>query len=217
VHDSGRGIPEEKLAVIFREFERLDAHKSNIPGLGLGLSIVERIAQMLQHDLTVRSTPGRGTTISIVVPSAPASAEGARVRARLTARVPTLGHCRALVVDNEPAILSGMRTLLEGWGCVVHTACSAAEALAISARAENRFDIVIADYHLGEDDGLSLIEHLRKLMEREVPALLITADRSAGVVQAARRKQVVHMKKPIKPASLRAAMSHVLARMEAAE
>jgi CheY-like chemotaxis protein len=120
-------------------------------------------------------------------------------------------------VDNEPAILAGMRTLLEGWGCMVQTACSAAEALAISARSENRFDIVIADYHLGEDDGLSLVEQLRKLMRREVPALLITADRSAAVVKAAQRKQILHMKKPIKPASLRAAMSHVLARMEAAE
>jgi signal transduction histidine kinase/CheY-like chemotaxis protein len=217
VHDSGRGIPEEKLAVIFREFERLDAHKSNIPGLGLGLSIVERIAQMMQHDITVRSIPGRGTMISIAVPAAPAAAETGPVRARRAAHVPTLGHCRALVVDNEPAILDGMKTLLEGWGCTVHTAGSAAEALAISARAENQFDIIIADYHLGEDDGLSLIEHLRKLMGRQVAALLITADRSSDVVQAARRKQVVHMKKPIKPASLRAAMSHVLARMEAAE
>ena len=217
VHDSGRGIPEEKLAVIFREFERLDAHRSNIPGLGLGLSIVERIAQMMQHDITVRSIPGRGTMISIAVPAAPAAAETGPVRARRAAHVPTLGHCRALVVDNEPAILDGMKTLLEGWGCTVQTACSAAEALAISARGENRFDIIIADYHLGEDDGLSLVEHLRKLMGRQVPALLITADRSSAVVQAARRKQVVHMKKPIKPASLRAAMSHVLARMEAAE
>jgi len=217
VHDSGRGIPEEKLSVIFREFERLDAHKSNIPGLGLGLSIVERIAQMLQHDLTVRSTHGRGTMISIAVPSVPGSAETGPVRARHAMRLPMLGQCRALVVDNEPAILEGMRGLLEGWGCAVHTACSAAEALTISAQEENRFDVVIADYHLGEDDGLALIGHLRKIMGRQVPALLITADRSAGVVQAAQRKQVLHMKKPIRPASLRAAMSHVLARMEAAE
>ena len=120
-----------------------------------------------------------------------------------------------MVIDNEPAILDGMRLLLEGWGLEVVTAASAADAVEVMTRQAQEISIILADYHLHQDDGIILVESLRQRAGRHIPAMLITADRSLSVQELAQRQDIVYLRKPVKPAALRAALSHAIARLEA--
>jgi Na+/proline symporter/CheY-like chemotaxis protein/nitrogen-specific signal transduction histidine kinase len=216
VHDTGPGIRGDRQQLIYREFERLDEEGGSVPGLGLGLSIVERIARMLGASVGLRSQVGKGSVFSIEVPVAAANARPAHVN-RLSHRGRTMAGLTALVADNEPAILEGMTLLLEGWGTTVRTAQHVGEALTAAVDLGPRLDIVLADYHLHRDDGLVMIRSLRARLGRQVPAVLITADRSREVQDRAKEADVVVLRKPVKPAALRAAMARVLSAAEAVE
>ncbi len=221
VHDTGPGIPEDKRELIFREFERLRDDAGREPGLGLGLSIVERISRVLGHALDLRSRVGHGTVFSITVPRARAG--GGEKRAVDEEHVPqsekTAQPATVLVVDNEPAILEGMSKLLGGWGCEVIRASTGAQAAAALREREGDIGLVIADYHLDDEDGLGVIETLRALAGWPLPAILITADRSREVQESARSHDVTYLRKPVKPAALRAVMNRIcpIARRPAAE
>ena len=216
VHDTGCGIPGDKLQSIFLEFERLGQDGGKAPGLGLGLSIVERIARMLDHPLEVRSELGRGSVFALTAPlsSGAAAVESQPPRSAMGAG--ELAGTTVLVVDNEHAILEGMRALLDHWRMRVVTARDAAEAAAALASSPS-IGIIVADYHLEREDGLVVIERLRAQAGRAVPAILITADRSHAVQERAAARGVLYMRKPVRSAALRAALSHLLTKREAAE
>ncbi len=217
VHDTGSGIPLAQQKRIYQEFERLDTNGDQEPGLGLGLSIVERIAQVLDHNITVHSEPGRGSMFSIMLPVADAASTLSDAPARIAPPSVSLNGMTVLCVDNEPAILEGMTTMLEGWGCSVLAATDETAAEKAFAKAASGVDIIIADYHLDTGDGLELIQKLRARQEHNVPAVLITADRDRLLQERARRTGVGFMNKPIKPASLRATVSRVRTEAQAAE
>ena len=117
---------------------------------------------------------------------------------------------RILVIDNEPAILAGMRALLEGWGCACDTAAHAREALSrIADEAAPHF--VIADYHLDEEDGIAAIGRLRERFGAAMPAILITADRDTSLRRRAAQLDIDLLQKPLKPAALRALLTRMAA------
>ena len=217
VHDTGPGIPQSKQKQIFKEFERLGDGKAREPGLGLGLSIVERIGHVLNHPIDVRSTPRKGSSFSIALPvSEPVAALPATPsRSRLSAM--NLDGMTVLCIDNEPAILEGMRTILEGWKCTVLAASDRQEARDALAAAPDGADMIIADYHLDSGDGLSVIQALREHIGYAVPALLITADRDRLLQERARQAGVAFMNKPVRPAALRATVSRARTETQAAE
>ena len=217
VLDTGPGIPNAKLGVIFQEFQRLHADDDGSTGLGLGLSIVERIARVLDSEIGVRSALGKGSRFSITVPittdiirQMPAKRQPARPAG-------LAGTVTVLVIDNEKTILDGMELLLGGWGYVVHLAQNGAEALAALEGSATKIDMILADYHLLREDGISVISKLRQRARRPIPAVLITADRSPAVADAALAHDIHMLRKPVKSAALRAAMAHVAIRAEAAE
>jgi CheY-like chemotaxis protein len=121
-----------------------------------------------------------------------------------------------LCIDNEPAILDGMQTLLEGWGCKVNTASTFVEAAAIADQGTPP-DIIIADYHLDGGDGLSVIRKLREQLDADIPAILITADRGQTVRDDARALGLEVLHKPLRPAALRALLAQLCAARPAAE
>jgi signal transduction histidine kinase/ActR/RegA family two-component response regulator len=217
VHDTGPGIPENKRKLIFQEFQRLGQEGGPKPGLGLGLSIVERIAKTLKAPLKLSSRLGAGACFAIAVPIARDAAQPADVAAKAPALSAAAANLNILVVDNEASILEGMQTLLDGWGCRILTARTAAEAIRVWEQAGEPVDLILADYHLHRSDGLQVIESLRSRAQRPVPAILITADRSRRVQDEAAGHGVHFLKKPVKPAALRAAMSHAMAQAVAAE
>ncbi|RDJ20476.1 response regulator [Bosea caraganae] len=216
VLDTGLGIPQSKQRTVFREFQRLDQGARVARGLGLGLSIVERIARTLDHKLVLNSAPGRGTRFSVMVPRAaplPAMATSTSPR---QAPAGQLAGLKLMVIDNEPTILDGMRLLLEGWGCLVVTAPGLDEAMALMKKGGEP-DVLIADYHLDRGDGLAAISALRERSRLPLPAILLTADRSPQVREAAGAFDVHILNKPLKPGALRALLAQWRATRLAAE
>jgi CheY-like chemotaxis protein len=120
-----------------------------------------------------------------------------------------------LVIDNEPSILKGMESLLGGWGCTVLLAPNASEALALFQANDAGVDLILADYHLDREDGLSVVAMLRSHSGRYVPAILITADRSRQVQDLALAHDMQCLRKPLRPAALRAAITHACLRAAA--
>lgn len=206
VWDTGRGIPASQHRLVFQEFRRLAGGAEAEQGLGLGLSIVERIARVLDHPVTLVSEPGRGSVFRVDLPRAEAQAGGDTDRAPASApRAAPFGRLSILAIDNEPAILDGMRILLERWGCAVRLAASAEEAERLAASCPP--DGVIADYHLDRGSGLDTIARLRRARGPDLPALLLTADRSPALRAEAEKAGVPILTKPVKPAALRALLA----------
>ncbi len=214
VHDTGIGIPPHQQRAVFYEFHRLEQGAKEARGLGLGLSIVERIARVLDLPLRLVSETGRGSHFSIEVPVAPAAAH------RALAPETRLDHGRigetVLCVDNDANILDGMTTLLQGWGCEVLAAADLAGAVAAVRASAKTPSGLLVDYHLDRSNGIEVVIALRRQFDPDVPAALITADRSPEVREAARAAGIAVLNKPLKPAALRAVMSQWAARRLAA-
>lgn len=218
VHDTGSGIPADQQPLVFREFQRFAVPPGAEQGLGLGLSIVDRMARVLDHPVGFHSAPGRGTAFTVLLPRGFGAAPARQKRAIPIPALPALDRAVMLCIDNEPSVLDGMRTLLEGWGCRVLAATGLAAALAVAAKEAGGLDLMIVDYHLdAEADGLRCVDALRRRFGAEIPAVLITADRSQAVKAAALAQGLHVLNKPIKPAALRALATRIIAARQAAE
>jgi Na+/proline symporter/signal transduction histidine kinase len=221
IADTGPGIPANKQKLIFNEFERLDRHKTTAAGLGLGLAIVERLCRVMQHPITLKSRVNAGTIFAVTVPvgrSQDIPAPPSQQRKRYTTALEGL---TVLAVDNEKSIILGLTELLKGWGVEVVSAGDAHGALSVasgsSASSGRAIDVILADYHIGEQNGLDLIRDIRRQTGREIPAILITADPSKPVQDAAAELSVSYLRKPLKPAALRAVLSQFANQKLAAE
>ncbi len=208
VYDTGIGIPYSKRRAVFKEFHRLDQGARVARGVGLGLSIVERIARVLDCEVALKSAVGRGSRFSIEAPLGSAAAAATAARAVARPHAGRLAGTVALCIDNDRSILDGMEKLLGGWGCRVLTAADLTEALAAIDASELEPDGLLVDYHLDGGNGIGVIAELRRRFSlqfgRDLPAILITADRSAHVREEAQAEGAHLLNKPIKPASLRA-------------
>jgi len=227
VYDTGIGIPQTKRRAVFKEFHRLDQGARVARGVGLGLSIVERIARVLDCEVTLRSNVGQhgtghGSRFSIEVPRATSSATVPKLRTAPRPDIGRLDGTIVLCIDNERAILDGMETLLGGWNCRTLTAADLTEALAAINASGLEPDGLLVDYHLDggqitDANGIGAIAELRRRLGRHVPAILITADRSRHVREEARADGVHVLNKPVKPASLRALIAQWRVQRVAAE
>jgi Na+/proline symporter/signal transduction histidine kinase/CheY-like chemotaxis protein len=207
VYDTGLGIPSSKKRAIFQEFHRLDQGAKVARGLGLGLSIVERIARVLDYKIGVVSTVGRGSHFSVEAPlSAAVPVKQHQRMAREVDRV-QLSGITVLCIDNDLTILDGMETLLGGWGCRVLKAPDLATAIAVTGEAKISPDGLLVDYHLDDSSGITAIKELRRRFGAGLTAILITADRSPQVREEARVNGVQVLNKPVKPAALRALLT----------
>ena len=207
VVDTGIGIPADKLNTVFQEFLRLDEGAREAQGLGLGLSIVDRIARVLRLELRLGST-GKGTTFSVLLPISAAQELAVPERGRIERQGAfSVDGMVVYCIDNDERILEGMRLLLEGWGCRAVTISGTAALNAMDAKDLPQPDIVFADYHLDDETGFDLIASLRLRFGTEVPAVLVTADRSADVRQQAANLDIPILNKPVKPAALRSMLA----------
>ncbi|GGY08903.1 hypothetical protein GCM10007160_40370 [Litchfieldella qijiaojingensis] len=214
VWDSGPGIPESKQTEIFQEFRRLDQasrHKESEKGLGLGLSIADRMSRVLDHPIHVRSWEGVGTVFKVSVPMVAAG------EARRTEDLPSrragnkLAGTRIICIDNESLILEGMKAMLSGWGCEVFTATTIGGAKSILRHLDSDPDAILADYHLdNEVTGLMALDALAERCEGVVPGIVITADRTDEVAEEVKRGGYQLLLKPVRPAALRALLTRTL-------
>jgi Na+/proline symporter/CheY-like chemotaxis protein/two-component sensor histidine kinase len=206
VYDTGLGIPPSKKHAIFQEFHRLEQGAKVARGLGLGLSIVERIARVLDHTVEVTSTVGRGSHFAVEVPLSTTVPVGAPAREVGDADRGQLANIGVVCIDNEPAILDGMEALLGGWGCRVIKAADLETAVTALAESKLVPDALLVDYHLSEGTGIEAIAALRRRFT-EATAILITADRDLAVREEARAHGIQVLHKPVKPAALRALLA----------
>ena len=216
IWDTGPGIPADQTEAIFQEFHRLHgSRRSQERGLGLGLAIVERIARMLDHPISLKSEPGRGTMFGISVPLAERSEIAQPVRSPRRRSAQDLHGLSVLCIDNEPDILTGMNALIQPWGCRVLTACDEAEAVATIDALGRAPDVMLADYHLDEErNGIDLMNRLRTRHGQAIAGILITADQTEGVRLDARAHGYRVLHKPLRPAALRALLSRLATRLD---
>ena len=203
VYDTGVGIPLQKRGEIFKEFHRLEQGARIARGLGLGLSIVERLARVLGHSIALDANAGGGSMFSVTVPIAKAVNYTAAVTASTPLSTPVRGALIACI-ENDPAILDGMKTLLTAWDAEVIAVTDPESAIEALETAGRPVTGLLVDYHLDRGNGLAAIRDIRRRFGDNVPAILITADRSPHVRAAARDENIVVLNKPVKPASLRA-------------
>lgn len=206
VWDQGPGIPEDKLQVIFEEFQRLDSHRTQAEkGLGLGLAIADGLCRVLGHELAVRSWPGAGSVFSVTVPLA-------RQKTRAVGKVasqlsPVVSGAQVLCIDNEPNILTGMQSLLSRWQCHVAVARDREEVQQVLAEGFVP-QLVLVDYHLDAGDtGVELMQWLRGQQGTVLPGVVISADGRSDLVTQIRLAGLDFLPKPVKPAALRALIS----------
>jgi histidine kinase len=214
VWDTGPGIPECHWQEIFEEFRRLDdAVEQAHGGTGLGLAIVERIARLLGHSVGVRSRVGRGSMFSLTLPLG----EAACVVASSEAPQPqddSVLHGRVVwCVDDDPHMREAVRVLLERWGCRVTTAAGASDGTQMATTSAAP-DLLILDYHFGEQSGPEVLSALSEHWRKSPAVILVTAEHDPAVENEARARGWEFLHKPLRPPSLRALMKQVLVRSE---
>lgn len=211
VWDTGLGIPKDKQKDIFQEFVQLNnPERDRTRGLGLGLAIVDRLASLLNHPITVRSRPGQGSLFAIELPMAsgadPLPMESGANNTVFTSFPGTL----VIVVDDETAILKGMMDLLHGWGCEVIIAGSGDDLMARLADCSRVPNLIISDYRLrGSETGVSVIQRLQEEFNVPIPGVLITGDTAPDRIQEARSSGFQLLHKPLQPARLRMLMTRL--------
>lgn len=213
VLDTGVGIPEDKKNEIFQEFKRLTAEQDKShTQLGLGLAIVDKIASVLGHAITVDSVPGVGSRFSVLVPYGTPERQTLRnVESLVTDNSVVLQGARVWVIDNDPNICRAMEELLVRWGCEV-TCAGSLDALQISCdTVQAPVELLIADYHLDNDiNGLALAKSINQQRLQPVPTVIVTANRSEALQHKARDCGFLVMHKPVSPMRLKMTMVHLL-------
>ena len=211
--DTGMGIPEARKELIFEPLYQADmSSRRAADGLGLGLSIVRRMSQALDHRVEVRSNPGRGSRFTVVAPLAEPDIPRAAdfVFVENWARANDLSGRRILLVENDPDVMEATRWLLAQWGANVITA---ADLDTVRARLGDEIapDAIVADYHLDRDEsGLQAIILARSIAQHDIPAVIVTADQGSEAIELTRAAGCELMRKPVKPAQLRAVLTHLL-------
>ncbi|MFL7962022.1 hybrid sensor histidine kinase/response regulator [Pseudomonas kielensis] len=205
IYDKGRGIAAEHLPEVFKEFYRVrHVRDKDVEGLGLGLSIVKRISQILGVDIHIRSTVGQGTKVAIsgLEPAAPRAVEP-----KVSPLQNRLDGLRVCLVEDDANVLMATSALLEKWGCEVE-AHSDGEGLTSDC------DIVIADFDLGTKvSGAECIAAIREQRGWQVPALVITGHEIERIRQSLQSLNISVLAKPVRPPELRTVLLELLKSM----
>lgn len=224
VWDNGPGIALAQQKAIFREFERL-AQNREIPGLGLGLAISERIAKLLGLSISVKSQLGKGTCFSIEIPRVSAS-EAAIVNAKThhkgklnksleaiaeSSLEKSFNNMVVLLIDNDELMLTAMTSQLSDWGFCVLTAYDQPSCQQKLANGEIIPNIIIADYHLEHDtNGVDLVRSMLRAQQWQPPVIICSADPSESVRQHTSDAEFLFLRKPVKSLALKRMMRQLL-------
>jgi signal transduction histidine kinase/CheY-like chemotaxis protein len=218
VWDTGPGIPEDQRQNIFGEFYRLKSSDVSQPsGFGLGLAIVDRLCQLLNHPIGVTSTVGKGSCFSVTVRTISAPAQTFKPVAVPRPRLALSEGKLIVVIDDDPLVLEGMSGLIRSWGCRVVTGETGSAVLGRLAGNAKLPDLIISDYHLtGGKTGIEAINQLRLALAAPIPAFLMSGDINAEPLRAALAKGYLLLHKPIEPMALRATLTEIVRKRDAA-
>jgi len=211
VWDNGPGIAKDKIKEIFEEFKRLrPAQKTFANGLGLGLSISEKISKVLDHPIKAMSTLGKGSMFSIQVPLIKIDLLPI-INKHDTLNNANLAGRKVWLIDNNVDICEGMSQLLSGWDCHIITATSLEELKKQVNIYEDTADILIVDYHLDDNEtGISTSKNINEGREVALPVLMITANYSKTLREKVNENNILLLNKPVKPMKLKTSMLYLL-------
>ncbi len=203
VRDTGIGIEKDQLEAIFQEFHQGTSPSASKEGFGLGLAIVRRLADLLEHEVGVESTPGKGSCFSVTVPSAVSIKEGGNVDAGDDSAERPGGAGLVVLVEDDANVAGAWGMLLEAEGYEVVTAGTVAEADAVVEGLVKIPSLIISDYHLADGStGVESVVHIRKHFGEDIPAFIVSGDTSKVVMDARPLDNCTLMSKPVNTARL---------------
>jgi two-component system CheB/CheR fusion protein len=222
IWDTGIGIPDDELQAIFAEYHQLDNEaRERSRGLGLGLSIVQRLGTLLGHPVRVRSLPGRGSVFSIEVdlPSAKKAVHSDLSRQGMDGSIAE-GAYRSgaiLVIEDDPEVRELLELTLRDEGHVTAAAPDGVAALNLVARGAVKPDLILADFNLPNGlNGLQTAAKLREKLRSEIPVIILTGDISTSTLRDIAQQKYLQLNKPIKLRELMEAIQRLLPAMKPA-
>lgn len=204
ISDTGRGIAESDFGKIFQEFTQISfEERTHGQGLGLGLSIVDRLTKLMHIKLCVSSTVGKGTCFIVDIEKAPVGMTPA-ITQDLVPQELTFSGVKILLVDDDDAVRENMSALIKSWGCEVFVAATLLEAV-VAAEQAGYIDAILMDYGLRDGvNGLDVIQHLYStVLKHQPPALIITGDTSSMLMETLGKSGIAYIHKPAKPITIR--------------
>jgi signal transduction histidine kinase/CheY-like chemotaxis protein len=210
IHDTGIGIEAKHLEAIFSAYYQVPAGgRGRTTGIGLGLSIVQRISTLLDLKREVRSTPGRGSKFAVLVPYS--STKRRRWASFTAAAAPPRSQSLAIaVIDDDPGVRQGLAATLVKWGHRPIVAATATEAVVQFIGADLSPDFIISDYHLaGSVKGDAAIEEVRREFDRAPPAAIMTSDPDPRLQAHARAEGWTLLAKPLNLPQLRSLLERI--------
>ena len=210
ITDTGIGIPKDSLDDIFDEFVQLDNPERNRQkGLGLGLAIVRRIMDLLEHTIKIESEVGKGTDIQLFLPLSDEKITHEHQAHMINTRQNKLENLSVMIVDNEPDIIEAMSELLTGWGCDCRSYTSTEQAIK-TIKAGDEPDFLLVDYRMpGDYNGCEFVNVIESIIGKK-PTIVITGDTSEHVLNEIKQQDLSLLDKPIKAVQLRLLMEKML-------
>jgi two-component system CheB/CheR fusion protein len=200
IWDTGVGIPAAQLRAVFEEFHQLDnPARESARGFGLGLSIVQRLGELLDHHVDVRSVPGKGSVFSITLPREAMRPHFAPPLASNASSPRRDRRDLVLIVEDDPAIREMLQMLFEFEGYSVATCVDGRQALELVSRDALRPAIVVTDFNLPNSlSGVDVARRLRELLGRSLPVIIVTGDISVSTLTDIADAHCVQLNKPVK-------------------
>jgi signal transduction histidine kinase/ActR/RegA family two-component response regulator len=207
VFDTGLGIPDADQQLIFNEYFQLNNHERNQKkGLGLGLSIIKRLAELLDHKISMHSRPGKGSMFSIQLPIAGnLQIDNADVVDPLSSGAELLKNKLVLVIDDDEAVRKAMEYVMREWGGSALTCETSVEAMQILGQKNITPDLLIIDYHLtNSETAETVIAGIRSIIYKQTPTIIITGDTDPQCIRNAHEAGHMLLHKPLHPDKLKA-------------
>jgi signal transduction histidine kinase/ActR/RegA family two-component response regulator len=210
VWDTGAGMAPAELDLIFDEFYQIgNQERDRAKGLGMGLAIVQRLAQLLDAPLSVHSLPGKGSVFKVLLPdSRPQAAERLPAELASSAFRSLAGMC-VLVVDDEAAVRDSTAAALRLYGLRIEVADSLEQAVRLVRQLGGGVDALITDHRLrGGEDGIAVAQGIHAALGQKVPTILVTGDTAPDRVRQARSSGMLVLYKPVRASALAEALRH---------
>ena len=229
VWDTGIGIPANELQSVFDEYHQLDNQaRERSKGLGLGLSIVRRLSDLLGHKIKVKSRPSKGSVFAIEATLVKSEAVvSTAVEALPVDPEIELHHGRKipiLLVEDDQEVRELLDQLLTDEGHAVSSAHDGPSAIALAGKAQHPPELILADFNIpGGMSGMQVVGKLREQFRRTIPAIVLTGDISSQALSQIAGQNLVRLAKPVKFAEVEEVIQTLLAemadsdRLEAAE
>jgi signal transduction histidine kinase len=211
IWDTGVGVPPDQTEMIFREFYQIDnPERDRGRGLGMGLAIVQRLCNLLEHPLEMHSKVGHGSVFRVLVPAGEAHAIDATPSEADTLPPRKEGTVTIVLIDDERAIREATRELLRPLQVDVLVAATIAEAVEVAKAAPERIDLIMSDWRLrGQENGIAAVQAVRCVAGDSTPAVLITGDTSPELLKLAHESGLVILHKPLQPRHIVRLVKHL--------